>query len=127
MKAPAVKWDPWSTFNVSKEKMDLALQRREQAEQRKLDFKRMIENPRIHTGKGGTLFDPAIQRWYSARMTKARTYSYGRNSPWALVTFYFVPLFLLVTSMRSERSSRLAGMKTGEVKTKGKMFKRLFF
>ena len=47
------KWDPWMTFSASPEQIELALQRKAIAEQKKLDFKRMIENPKNHSGTGG--------------------------------------------------------------------------
>ncbi|KAH3729478.1 uncharacterized protein LOC127852279 [Dreissena polymorpha] len=115
------KWDPKTMFNLSQQELDIIAKRKAMVQERKQLF-RVLNDPRA-SGFGGTVFDPAMQRWYSARHTYGQHFKATRSHYAWLWGALILPVGFFTYFITKERNEREARYRRGEVSTKDKPFK----
>ncbi|TGZ73876.1 hypothetical protein CRM22_001265 [Opisthorchis felineus] len=65
----SVPFDPWKTFHESPEEQQAIKERAKYRDAMKAEYRKLYTNP--FKPPVGTPHDPALQRWYSARVTHA--------------------------------------------------------
>lgn len=83
-----------------------------------------MTNPHRHgTGEGGTIFDPAIQRYIS---TRGAQYDYFKSN-WKTAKFglftTIIPMIVFYVAIKKERGDREAAIRRGDVAYKDRNFK----
>ncbi|XP_052807981.1 uncharacterized protein LOC128236891 [Mya arenaria] len=109
------KWDPRKMFDLSEKDMSVFAKRKQMVEERKMKF-RVLKDPRAG-GYGGTVFDPALQRWFSARHTIGENFKPNIRSTKYLFFTLILPVTLLTYLVHNQRKNREASYRRGEVST----------
>ncbi|THD20164.1 NADH dehydrogenase ubiquinone 1 beta [Fasciola hepatica] len=115
-------FNPWKTFYESPEEQAAIKERAKYREAMKAEYRKVLTNP--FKPPTGTLHDPALQRWYSARVTHAE---YLQPSPkmgllFGAVFAFFGTLFL---AFNSRRTKVLKQIETGELSYEDRALKFL--
>ncbi|XP_064489327.1 NADH dehydrogenase [ubiquinone] 1 beta subcomplex subunit 4-like [Ornithodoros turicata] len=88
----------------------------------KKEYIRQLTDPHKH-GEGGVLFDPAVQRFQSAR---ASYYEYFRPTPKGYFKWMFacvIPIVAYAYLLKKDRDAFERKCRTGEIKYQDRMFK----
>merc|ERR1711931_73142 len=67
-------WDPHTITDISPEECDIIRKRAENRAALKAEWVKLSTNPYRGAQGGGTLFDPAVQRYYSMKSVKWATF-----------------------------------------------------
>uniref|UniRef100_A0A336MY24 NADH dehydrogenase [ubiquinone] 1 beta subcomplex subunit 4 n=1 Tax=Culicoides sonorensis TaxID=179676 RepID=A0A336MY24_CULSO len=88
------------------------------------EFWKQTTNPHRHaTGEGGHIFDPAIQRYVSTRVSQWDYFKVsGRTSRWGL-GLTVIPMFLFGKLVYDERAEREEKIRTGQIAYRDRKFK----
>lgn len=111
-------------YGISRHEMKLVEQAAKRREALRNEYLKLRTNPHRHaTGEGGFVFDPAIQRFASMRMTR---YDHFRPTPktslygLALTVIPFLAITYFIKGKRDEQEHKY---RTGQVAYKDRSFK----
>ncbi|KAL3318666.1 hypothetical protein Ciccas_002678 [Cichlidogyrus casuarinus] len=112
-------WDPWQSFYESPEEQRLIKERARVRQAMKAEYRKISRDP--FTPSTGVTFDPAIQRWYSAKVTYSE---YLTPNPKLGVIFTGVCAALGVFLFLTERSRNktIAMIENGDLTYKERRF-----
>ncbi|KAA0190940.1 NADH dehydrogenase ubiquinone 1 beta [Fasciolopsis buskii] len=115
-------FNPWNTYYESPEEQAAIKERAKYREAMKAEYRKILTNP--FKPPKGTMHDPALQRWYSARVTYAE---YLQPSPKMGLLFggFFAFLGALFLISNSYRSKVLKKIETGELSYEDRALKCL--
>ncbi|XP_023019571.1 NADH dehydrogenase [ubiquinone] 1 beta subcomplex subunit 4 [Leptinotarsa decemlineata] len=87
-------------------------------------FLKMKSDPFQHaTGEGGTVFDPAMQRFQAMKVTGFEHFKPSPKNGIYGVLFVVVPMAIMTYAMQTSRDNKEASYRRGEVAYKDRSFK----
>ncbi|KAL5010464.1 hypothetical protein ScPMuIL_012769 [Solemya velum] len=119
------QWDPWKMFDVSDKEKKAIEERAKIRLDLKREWQKKITNP-YRGGEGGYVFDPAIQRLNSTRVTQWDHFKISPKTTWYGLALVVIPVGLLTYLVFKDRHERETKIRNGEVAYKDRTFKFMY-
>ncbi|KAK7107011.1 NADH dehydrogenase [ubiquinone] 1 beta subcomplex subunit 4-like [Littorina saxatilis] len=111
-------WDPWKMYDISQEEMRAIRERGKMREALKTEWQKKVTDPHRGAHNGGTIFDPAIQRFMAMRATNFDHFKVTPKTTWLGFAFVVIPVGLMTYFTIRDKNIREAQFRAGEVKYK---------
>merc|ERR1711894_557997 len=114
-------WDPYKTYDITAEERAAIDERVRMRNQLKAEFQRKVTNP--YRGVGGSVFDPAVQRFLSMRANYWHQFQptpKGLIAPFCLIV---MPVTVFSYLIYTDRTGMEEKCRTGQIAYKDRAYK----
>ncbi|KOB65260.1 NADH dehydrogenase [Operophtera brumata] len=112
-----------NNYGISDAELNLIKQQAARRVAMRQEFQKQKTNPWKNAGESGYVFDPALQRFMSMKVSQFEFFQANRRTSMFGVCAIVIPMFAYGYLIWNERHARETKIRSGELKYKDRLFK----